>query len=86
MTNIAEITEEENLNLTKQNAYLLEKLRKMKQREEKLIKINKKLMEYKTNYSKMEDAYYCMSEERDLYKKQANQFKNILQNDLIKLK
>ena len=61
LTNIAEVLSEENINLSQQNAYLLEKLRVMKQREEKLKKKNARLMEYKKNYCKMQDAYYCMS-------------------------
>ena len=86
VNNIVEIAEEENLNLSMQNAYLLDKLRKMKQREEKLLKINKKLLEYKGKCVRMEEAYCCMRDERDSYKRQALQFKDILKNDLVKLK
>ena len=47
---IAALTEEENSNLKEQNQYLLQKIRKMKEREQKIMKMYHKAKHYKRLY------------------------------------
>lgn len=69
--NIASITESENQNLKAQNQYLLEKIKKMKEKEVKFAKILQKAKKYKALYEDTLDELEVAIEERDAYKKKS---------------
>ena len=68
---IAALTEEENFNLKEQNEYLLQQIRKLKEREEKIMKMYKKAKHYKKLYEESQIELESIYAERDAYKQQA---------------